>query len=176
MPTILKKTFPCQAFCFGPLKKIGDYTPSFFQQASKLNVGFFRKRKKVYKPKFCSFNVSSTCNLVEAFTNIANFPIMKIRCVLQNVQTEQWHGIIALDGSFFHSKSRHRFEKYMKREDGLAYLMMRANQSDMSKNNKRIESSLDMASWSLINPTRFDSNFLAVLTNYDADSPYGTFP
>ena len=64
----------------------------------------------------------------------------------------------------------------MKREDGLAYLMMRANQSDMSKNNKRIESSLDMASWSLINPTSFDSNFLAVLTNYDADSPYGTFP
>lgn len=64
----------------------------------------------------------------------------------------------------------------MKREDGLAYLMMRANQSDMSKNNKRIESSLDMASWSLINPTRFDSNFLAVLTNYDADSPYGSFP
>ena len=64
----------------------------------------------------------------------------------------------------------------MKREDGLAYLMMRANQSDMSKNNKRIESSLDMASWSLINSTSFDSNFLAVLTNYDADSPYGTFP
>lgn len=64
----------------------------------------------------------------------------------------------------------------MKREDGLVYLMMRANQSDMSKNNKRIESPLDMASWSLINPTSFDSNFLAVLTNYDADSPYGTFP
>lgn len=83
MPTILKKTFPCQAFCFGPLKIIGDYTPSFFQQASKLYVGFFRKRKKVYKPKFCSFNVSSACNLEEAFTNIANFPITKIRCVLQ---------------------------------------------------------------------------------------------